>query len=88
MGFFAIFGEGKVRVRNVVFVTAFAMLAMVMPADVQAMRVDMDMLAAGFRMPGGALWLIGPMLLAVAGAITLGWRRAAAGGRGDLRSNR
>lgn len=88
MGFFALFGEGKVRERNVVSVAAFAMLAMITPVDVQAMRVDMDMLAAGFRMPVGALWLIGPMLLAVAGAITLGWRRAAAGGRDHLRNNR
>jgi hypothetical protein len=66
------------------------MLALIAPAGVQATHidVDMDMLVAGLRVPVGALWLIGPMLLAVAGAITLGWRRAAAGGRTDLRDGR
>ena len=58
-------------------VAAFAVLAVIAPAvGMAAGREEIDVLAAGFRVPPSALWVIGPMLLAVAGAITLGWRRA------------
>ena len=32
-------------------------------------------MVAGMRAPVALLWIVGPMLLAVAGAVTVGWRR-------------
>ena len=72
------------RTRMKWFTGAVAALALIAPAQAVAGRAEIDMLPAGFRVPVGALWLIVPMLLAVAGAVTLGWRRAAAGGRPDV----
>lgn len=60
--------------------------ALVYPVSVEALsRTEFGSLAAGLRIPVGAIWLIAPMLLAVAGAVTLGWRRAATDGRSDTR---
>jgi hypothetical protein len=33
------------------------------------------LMAASLRGPIGMLWIVGPMLLGVAGAVTVGWRR-------------
>jgi len=33
------------------------------------------LVAAGMRAPMSMLWIVGPMLLGVAGAVTVGWRR-------------
>jgi len=52
------------------------------PAGADALgRPELGLPAAGMRISVGTLWLIGPMLLAVAGAVTVGWRRAAVEGR-------
>ena len=47
-----------------------------------AVHRGVEVAAAGVNVPMGTLWLIAPMLIAVAGAITVGWRRAAAEARG------
>ncbi|MDH3733242.1 MAG: hypothetical protein OEU54_06890 [Gemmatimonadota bacterium] len=49
-----------------------------------AARPELGVIAAGLRVPGGALWLVGPMVFGVAGAITLGWRRASSEARSGL----
>ncbi len=65
---------------SVVPVAGLALLAI--PAGVAALgRPELRLLVSGMRVPVGTLWLIGPMLLAVAGAVTVGWRRAAVDGR-------
>ena len=51
-------------------------------AAVAAVRPGMAAIAAGLRVPVGTFWLIAPMLVAVAGAVTVGWRRAATETRG------
>ena len=47
-----------------------------------AVHSGVEVAAAGVDVPMGTLWLIAPMLIAVAGAITVGWRRAATEARG------
>lgn len=37
--------------------------------------VESGTLVAGMRAPVALLWIVGPMLLAVVGAVTVGWRR-------------
>ena len=55
--------------------------ALISPAGLDALgRSELDLWAAGLRMPVGAAWLVGPMLLGILGAVTVGWRRATTGG--------
>lgn len=69
-------------------VGAIAVLAMLVPAvGLAAGREQIDALAAGFRVPIRALWVIGPMLMAIAAAVTVGWRRAVTGSRTEATDN-
>jgi len=57
--------------------------ALISPAALDALgRPELGLLASGLRMPAGVVWLVGPMLLGIAGAVTVGWRRATTGGNG------
>lgn len=47
-------------------------------------QLELGDIAAGLRVPAVALWVVGPMALAVAGAVGLGWRRAATATRTGL----
>jgi hypothetical protein len=63
--------------------------ALVFPSGIEALsRPELGLLAAGLRMPVGAVWLVGPMVLAVAGAVTVGWRRATIDGRSSSQNDR
>jgi len=86
---FAPSGEEGAIMKRLLFTGLAGLLALAHPVGVEALaRPELSMLVAGLRVPVGAMWLIGPMVLAVAGAVTIGWRRASTDGRSNAHDRR